>query len=350
VKIVTAIHFLRRPGPRAFSIERLFADVRAALPADIACAVQVSPYESRGVLPRLRNILAARRARGPVNHITGDVHFLALGLPKRRTILTVHDCGNLHRLKGWRRAVLKWFWFTWPMRHVCVVTTVSETTKQELVALTGVAPGKVRVVLNCVSPEFTRPTAEFTRPMAEFAPRSAPFNAPRPRILMLGTAPNKNLERMAAALAGLPCVVELVGTPRPEQARAFAQHGVELVQLGSLTNEQIVAAYERCDLVLFASTHEGFGLPIVEGQAVGRPVVTSNCSSMAEVAGDSACLVDPLDVASIRAGVVRVCGDADYRAELVRRGFENVKRFSARAVAEQYAALYREIAAAGDSR
>jgi glycosyltransferase involved in cell wall biosynthesis len=89
-------------------------------------------------------------------------------------------------------------------------------------------------------------------------------------------------------------------------------------------------------------------LPIVEGQAVGRPVVTSNCSSMAEVAGDSACLVDPLDVASIRAGVARVCGDADYRAELVRRGFENVKRFSARAVAEQYAALYREVA--GQSR
>lgn len=60
------------------------------------------------------------------------------------------------------------------------------------------------------------------------------------------------------------------------------------------------------------------------------------------------CLVDPLDVASIRAGVVRVVGDADYRAELVRRGFENVKRFSARAVAEQYAALYREVA--GQSR
>lgn len=332
--MLSVVHFLRRPGARNFSIERLFADVRAALPADIACAVQVSPYESRGVLPRLRNILAARRARGPVNHITGDVHFLALGLPKRCTILTVHDCGNLHRLKGWRRAVLKFFWFTWPMRHVCVVTTVSETTKQELVALTGVAPGKVRVVLNCVS--------------AEFGPRPTTFNAARPRILMLGTAPNKNLERMAAALAGLPCTVELVGTPRPEQARAFVQHGVELVQLGSLTNEQIVAAYERCDLVLFASTHEGFGLPIVEGQAVGRPVVTSNCSSMAEVAGDSACLVDPLDVASIRAGVVRVVGDADYRAELVRRGFENVKRFSARAVAEQYAALYREVLRGGD--
>jgi glycosyltransferase involved in cell wall biosynthesis len=255
-----------------------------------------------------------------------------MGLQRNRTILTVHDCGNLHRLTGWRRAVLRFFWFTWPLSCVRLVTTISEATRQELIKLAGTPPEKVRVVYNCVSPEFSG--------------QPKVFNAERPLILMLGTAPNKNLRRMTEALAGLPCSVELIGRPSPAQADVFARNRVELIARGDVTNEEIVDAYRRCDFLLFASTHEGFGLPIIEAQAVGRPVVTSICSSMAEVAADSACLVDPLEVSSIRAGVQRVIGDPVYRAELVRRGFENQSRFSAEAVAAQYAALYREVVGA----
>jgi Glycosyltransferase len=83
-------------------------------------------------------------------------------------------------------------------------------------------------------------------------------------------------------------------------------------------------------------------MPIIEAQTVGRPVVTSNCSSMPEVAGvGGACLVDPFDVASIRAGVLRVIKDPDYREALVKRGFENVCRFRPQAIARAYCALYR---------
>lgn len=330
--MLEVVHFHRKPAARNFSIERLFADVRAALPPDIRCRIEVSPEVSQGFLPRWRSLRAAGRVAGPVNHVTGDVHFLALGLPGPRTILSVMDCGNLHRLAGWRRAVLKFFWFTWPLRRVRVVTTISEATREELIRLTGVSPAKVRAIPCCVSPAFRAQPRE--------------FHGARPRILLLGTAPNKNLERMAAALAGVPCTVELIGRPAPEQSAEFTRHGVELKSFGDVTDAQIVEAYARCDLVLFASTHEGFGLPIVEGQAVGRPVVTSNCSSMLEVAADSACLVDPLDEASIRAGVLRVIADQAYREELVRRGFANVRRFTPAAVAAQYAALYREVAAA----
>ena len=84
-------------------------------------------------------------------------------------------------------------------------------------------------------------------------------------------------------------------------------------------------------------------MPILEAQTVGRPVVTSGVSSMPEVAGDAACLVDPTDVAAIRAGVQRVIDDTTFRATLVERGFENVKRFGSEAVARQYADLYAEV-------
>jgi glycosyltransferase involved in cell wall biosynthesis len=328
--LIDVLHFQRRPGVRGFSIERLFDDLRAAMPADIRCHKHIAPQPSQGGWRRLENILDARRHRGPVNHITGDVHYLALGLPGENTVLTIHDCGILHRARGLARRVYQQFWYNWPIARCRIVTAISEATRRELVELTGAPPEKIRVIYDCVS--------------AEFVPVPAEFNRPRPRLLLIGVAPNKNLARIAAALAGLACTVELIGRPSPAQAAAFASHGVELNALGELDNAGVLAAYRRCDLVVFASIHEGFGLPILEAQATGRLVVTSHVSSMAEVAGDSACLVDPFSPASIRAGVDRVIADAGYRAELLRRGAENIRRFQPARIAAEYAAVYRELA------
>jgi glycosyltransferase involved in cell wall biosynthesis len=101
--------------------------------------------------------------------------------------------------------------------------------------------------------------------------------------------------------------------------------------------------YAQADMVLFASTYEGFGLPIIEAQATGRPVVTSRVTAMPEVAGEGACLVDPYDVSSIRNGVLRVLDDGSYRDSLVHLGFENVRRFEPSLIASQYARLYEEV-------
>jgi glycosyltransferase involved in cell wall biosynthesis len=96
-------------------------------------------------------------------------------------------------------------------------------------------------------------------------------------------------------------------------------------------------------MLVFASIYEGFGLPIVEAQATGRPVVTSTTCSMPEVAGSAACLVNPFDVASIREGIVKVIDDQAYRDELVRLGFENVKRFRADYISAQYGKIYKDL-------
>jgi glycosyltransferase involved in cell wall biosynthesis len=84
-------------------------------------------------------------------------------------------------------------------------------------------------------------------------------------------------------------------------------------------------------------------MPIIEAQWVERPVVTSNCSSMPEVAGDSACLVNPYDVKSIRCGLRRVIEDVAYRESLIERGRKNRERFSLNAVARQYLSLYEQL-------
>ena len=84
-------------------------------------------------------------------------------------------------------------------------------------------------------------------------------------------------------------------------------------------------------------------MPIVEANAVGRPVVTSNVASMPEVAGNAACLVNPFDTESIRTGILRVIEDAAYRSELIAYGRINAKRFDADNIANQYLAIYQEM-------
>ena len=165
-----------------------------------------------------------------------------------------------------------------------------------------------------------------------------------PVILQVGARNNKNLSRVAASLSGIPCEFHIIGhlqeADRVELDRAGVRHRVS----DELTDDQVLQAYEGCDLLVFASTYEGFGMPIVEANAVGRPVVTSNLEPMVSVAGGAACLVDPYDPESIRCGVLRLIQDSAYREELIQRGFENVKRFSPKAIAEAYLGIYLELA------
>lgn len=327
---LTVHHFQRAPGESNFSIERLFRDIRGAFPEEVDCRVFISRHQSQGIGRRLYNIWEAGGRAGPVNHITGDVHFLAYGLPRGRTILTVHDCGNLHRLTGWRRALLREFWFNGPIRRAAITTTISQATRQDLARLTGFPLSRFRVVPDCVS--------------SEFQPHPKPWPERHPPVaLMLGTAPNKNHLRVAEAASGLNLSVECVGALPPEIGQAFAHHKVPMRELGFLRDTEVLQAYQRCDFLLFPSTLEGFGMPILEAQATGRPVLTSQISSMPEVAGPAACYVDPHDPASIRGGIQCLLSQPDLRHRLVQQGFENVRRFHPKAVADAYLALYKQL-------
>jgi len=327
---LSVAHFQRKPGPGNFSLERLFADVRSALPAGVECVLRVCPYFSVGIFPRIGNLLHAFKSQEKINHITGDVHYLALALPGRRTLLTIPDCATLERLRGWRRAVFKLFWYTLPVRRVALVTVISESTRRELLRHVRCPPAKIRVVHCCVS--------------REFVPALKPFASEDPEILQLGTFPNKNLERLIPALRDLRCRLHIIGKLTAAQEELLRRGQIRYTNTPEATKAEVLQAYRDCDLVVLASTYEGFGLPIVEAQAVGRPVVTSNLLSMPEVAGNAACLVDPFSVESIRDGILKVWHDAGYRQNLVAAGLENVKRFRPAAIAAQYVAIYEELA------
>lgn len=322
--------FFRRPGI-FHSIEELFAAVAGALPADIAVSHRVAPCAGTSPAVLWRNGRWARQGQGMVNHITGDIHYLTLALDPQRTILTIHDLRFLNQPSPFKRALLKLLWVTLPVRRARYVTVISAATRNELLKLVNLPGDKLRVIPNCLDPHFT------------FSPKD--LNADCPTILQVGTTDNKNLPRLAHALRGIPCRLQILGRPTAAQEEVLRKNGVGYAWAAGLSREAVVKLYGQADLLCFVSTCEGFGLPVIEAQAVGRPVITSNLSSLPEVAGNGALLVDPYDVAAIRAAVQRVIGEPALRTELVSAGQENIQRFTPQRIAGLYADLYREIAA-----
>lgn len=325
------VTFYQRKQPEnMFSIENLFTAIRSAMPAGVKCIVVQSRFSSRGFLKRLYNIFEACFRQGDINHITGDVHYLAYFLKKDKTVLTIHDCVTLERLTGLKQNIFLILWYWLPIKRSALVTVISEATKRELSRYLDVNEEKIRVVPDCVFPIF-KPSPTKT------------WNEAKPVILQVGTTANKNISRVAEALTGVTCHLRIIGKLSKEQINALELHRIEYSAVAGIPDEQLVKEYYDADMVVFVSTYEGFGLPIIEGQATGRPVVTSNIMSMPEVAGDGACLVDPYDVTAIRQGILKLINDSSYRNVLVRNGFNNVENFRAKKIAAQYVDLYKQI-------
>jgi glycosyltransferase involved in cell wall biosynthesis len=321
-------HYQRRPRPVGnYSVEAIFKDLRCRL-SDIQIRHLQAPCYSNGFLRRLWILFHAWWMQRGVTHITGDITFAAIAMRKSTTVLTILDCIGADR-PGWKGWLYRKIWFEWPVNCSAIVTTISEASKSDIIKYTGCDPNKVVVTGVAISPSF--------QPMPKL------FNTTKPRILQIGTAPNKNLERLAEAMKELNCELRIVGQPNDSQRRTLEENRIEYSHVVGLSENELLEEYRQCDIVSFASTFEGFGMPILEGNAVGRVVITGNCTSMPEVAGEAACLVDPFCVKSIKDGLMRVILDHGYRRFLLQNGFRNVSRYSPASVAGKYREVYLQV-------
>jgi glycosyltransferase involved in cell wall biosynthesis len=323
------VFFQRKKSGIFFSIEELFERIRYSLPLTVTSVVKEMRFESVGFARRLYCCVESFFSQGDINHITGDIHFVAPFLTKKKTILTIHDLGFMHNRKGITRLVLKWFWITFPAKRVAMITTVSEATKSELLKYSSIDPIKIRVIYNPISSAFSK--------------RSKLFNKDMPTLLQVGTTPNKNILRLIAAIQDLPCKLYVLGTLDAECKKEIDSLNIDYKEFRNLSVREVVDLYELSDIVCFASTVEGFGLPIVEANTVGRVVVTSNISSMPEIASNAAHYVDPFNIQSIRQGIVMVIQNDLYREQLIENGYVNRRRFNISLIAHQYLDLYNEL-------
>lgn len=328
--VMEVVYFHRKPRPDYnFSVENLFQQIREALPKSLTWRVVEMKYFSQGFFPRLFISIQAAFNQGDVNHITGDVNFIAIFLRKRHTVLTFLDIGLMNHPNWLARTLLRWFWIVLPVRRSAVITTISEATKLELLKYVRADPSKIKVVYVPISPRFI------------YVPKV--FNKERPRILQMGTLHNKNVNRLVQALHGIPCTLDIVGEIKPDLQNELDNAGIHYIASKNISNEEVVLKYQSADIISFVSSYEGFGMPIVEANAVGRVVVTSNLLSMPEVAGNAAHLVDPFNVDSIRYGILKVIEDDAYREKLIANGFVNRKRFDVHEIARQYTMIYESL-------
>jgi glycosyltransferase involved in cell wall biosynthesis len=235
-------------------------------------------------------------------------------------VLTVHDLAVLRHPEAFRpwhrmtaRAALE------GVRSAAAVVTVSAFTKAEIVELCDVAADRVHVIPNGVEPGFTSdgPAAD-----GDY-------------VLAVGTLePRKNLERVVEAARRAGVELRVVGS------RGWG--GVDVPGwVGRVPDDELARLYRGARCVVYASLYEGFGLPVLEAMASGTPVVTSAGSSLQEIAGGAAVLVDPTDVDAIAAGI----GEAEHRRdELVPLGLERASAFTWERAADAVEALWRELA------
>lgn len=290
----------------------------------------VPRYISQGLFKRLAIMFEVCFHQGDVNHITGDIHFAALLLKKQKTILTVHDCVSVMYARGFKRALLKFFWFTLPIKRVEYVTVVSEKTKDELLALVHFPEERITVIPDCISDRFS------------YIPKHD-FNKEKPRILHVGTTVNKNLIRVCKALNGIDSVLDIVGPLDDAQLQALKENNITYENAVNISEDALIQKYIDADIVVFVSTYEGFGMPILEAQTVGRALLTSNISPMKEVAGNGAFFADPFDVTSIREGFLKIISDDISRETSINNGLKNILKYKPEYIAKEYSKLYQKV-------
>ncbi len=320
----------RKQFQHTYSIEFIFDNLVASVNQSFKIKKYILPKFSNSFLNRIINLIAMLRLRHKIVHVTGDVHYAILGAWFSYRILTIHDLAFMQQNKGIKRSILKWLYVILPVKFAHQVTVVSEATKKDVLKYVKVDPQKIKVIPNFISaiyqPAFDRK-----------------FDPVKPQILQIGTAFNKNIKRLAEAITDIPCTLIIVGNLDELQKATLKKFGVNYLNKTGLTGDEMHQEYLEADLLTFVSVIEGFGMPILEAQACGLPVVTSNYSSMPEVAGNAAVLVDPYDITSIKNGILTLINNEGLRIQLVKKGFENVKRFSKDKIIAHYAALYQEL-------
>ncbi len=260
----------------------------------------------------------------------------------RPSVATVHDLGFLHYPDAHTsRQLLYLRWSTGHnSRRARRIIADSSATKRDLIQSYKIASQKIEVIYPGIDPEL--------RPVTDPGKRAAvikKYGVAAPYILYIGTIqPRKNLIRLIDGFvsSGIEHQLVLAGKPGwlAEPINAHIQ-GLDtadrerVLSTGYIAPEDKSALISAADALVFPSLYEGFGFPLIEANACGTPVLASNSSSLPEIAGDAALLVDPLDVVAIGEGITQILSDDTLRDNLVTAGLANTKRFSWETAAEK---------------
>ncbi|MFZ5366153.1 MAG: glycosyltransferase family 4 protein [Patescibacteria group bacterium] len=227
----------------------------------------------------------------------------------------------------------------WVKKESKLIIAVSESTKKDIVEILGIPEERIRVIYEACNTEFTERAKENTEKVKR------KYGIEGDYILAVGTLePRKNLKRVIEAFSlltgSVPVTLVIAGKfgwGTEISNDKFQMTNIKL--LGYVPKEDLPALYAGAQVFVYPSLYEGFGLPILEAMACGCPVVTSNVSSMPEVAGEAAILVDPLNVEDITLGIIKALKN---RKELIRKGLKRSVKFSWEKTAQETLRVYQK--------
>jgi glycosyltransferase involved in cell wall biosynthesis len=273
-------------------------------------------------------------------------------------VVTIHDMSSfLFGAQTGIRENLRLYRFRRGLLRADRVIAVSTATRRDVENLLGIRPDRMRLVYSAPDPNFLKHKSE---PAAREKLRER-FQIQYPFVLYAGRIrPHKNIPRLIEAFAVVRGELEnhpkykdlrliIIGdeiSRNPDVRRAVAQTRTQQVVrfLGFVPFETLKEFYSAASVFAFPSLYEGFGLPPLEAMATGIPVVTSSVSSLPEVVGDAAMIINPENVFDIARGIREVLTDERVRNRLIKNGFAQVTQFNWRRTAEQTLEVYREVA------
>lgn len=304
---------------------------------------------------RLRLPIHVERVTGPLNLF----HSPDYNLPPLRCgrgIVTVHDLSFLLFPECHDRNLREYLERTVPLSvsRATLVLADSNNTMNDLVCLLDARPERVRVLYPGVDERLRRVEDEEVLRAAR-----EKFGLHFPFILYVGTIePRKNLGRLIQAYARLKTRRQLehklviAGQKGWLYDDVFRRAvdlrvGEDVIFPGYISDDDLPSLYSLADAFVFPSLYEGFGLPPLEAMACGTPVVTSTVSSLPEVAGDAALLVNPTDVDELAQAIARVLDDGDLRRRLSAKGVERAGSLTWRAAAKSLLEIYESLEKVG---
>jgi len=271
---------------------------------------------------------------------------------KLRKVVTVHDLAFLEHPEYAVPSLAAYLKKIVPeaVASADVVAAVSQVTGQSLIKHFKTPPEKITVIPNGVGPHFRR----ITDPVILGATRHK-YGLKHPFVLGVGTLePRKNHIGLIKAFAQAqkkkkgPVMLVLVGGKGwlYEETRQVVEElrlENKVRFLGRVSDLELITLYSMADVFAFPSFFEGFGIPPLEAMACGAPVITSNTSSLPEVVGDAALLVDPYDVSALGHAIMRLLEDEQLQAELRQKGYQRVQHYTWSESASKMLAVYQKL-------
>lgn len=237
---------------------------------------------------------------------------------KAKKITTIHDLAVLRYPETFPQKIVSVHQrrLKWVKKEIDMVIAVSQSTKKDIIELLDIPEKKIKVIYEGVGEDFQPQSS------AKIEKVKRKYQIKGDYLLAFTGPARKNLERIKKACKGLNLFV--IGDPFTPQ-------------------EDLPSLYSGALCLVYPSLYEGFGLPILEAMACGCPVLTSNISSLPEVAGQAGLLVDPLDVEEISRGINEIINNKEKRKELIKKGFAQVKKFSWEKAARETLKVYQEM-------